>query len=45
MAEMNLLKGTWRSWILPSATLDPLALRRAAVVWPMAQLLRARAFT
>lgn len=42
MAEMNLLKGSWRSWILPGATLDPLRCAEAAVVWPMAQVLRAR---
>src|SRR5687768_6042276 len=42
MAEVNLLKGQWRSWILPQPKLDPLRCAEMAVLWPMAQLLRAR---
>jgi hypothetical protein len=42
IAEMNLLKGQWRSWVLPSPSLDPVRCAQLAVLWPMAQLLRAR---
>ncbi len=42
IAEMNLLKGQWRSWILPNATIDPVRCVQWAVLWPMAQLLRSR---
>jgi hypothetical protein len=40
ICEVNLLKRQWRSWILPSANLEPIHLLEAAVLWPMAQLLR-----
>lgn len=42
IAEMNLLKGTWRSWILPEPMLDATAVAEMAVLWPMAQVLRSR---
>jgi hypothetical protein len=42
MAELNLLKGSWRSWILPQPTLDPVRCAELAVLWPMAQMMRAR---
>jgi hypothetical protein len=42
MAEINLLKGQWRSWILPSPSIDPVAVAEMAVMWPMAQLLRSK---
>ena len=42
LAEINLLRGTWRSWILPEPKLDPLRCVEAAVLWPMAQLLRGK---
>lgn len=42
IAEMNLLKGHWRSWILPNAQIDTVRSVQMAVMWPMAQLLRAR---
>jgi hypothetical protein len=42
IAEMNLLKGQWRSWILPNAQMDTVRCVQMAVLWPMAQLLRAR---
>jgi hypothetical protein len=42
MAELNLLKGTWRSWILPQPTLDPVRCAELAVLWPMAQVMRSR---
>jgi hypothetical protein len=42
VCEIDLLKHRWRSWIIPGATLDAVQLAEAAVVWPMAQLLRLR---
>jgi hypothetical protein len=42
MCEINLLKHRWQSWLLPRPTLDPVRLAEAAVIWPMAQLLRLR---
>lgn len=40
LCEINVMKGTWRSWILPHPTLDPVRVAEMAVLWPMAQLLR-----
>jgi hypothetical protein len=40
ISEINLLRRTWRSWILPDASIDAVRLFEAAVMWPMAQLLR-----
>jgi len=40
LCEINVLKSTWRSWILPHPTLDPVRVAEMAVLWPMAQLLR-----
>jgi hypothetical protein len=42
LCEINILKGTWRSWVLPQPTLDPVRVAEMAVLWPMAQLLRAK---
>jgi len=42
MAEINLLKSQWRAWLLPSPSIDPVAVAEMAVMWPMAQLLRAK---
>jgi hypothetical protein len=42
ICEVNLLKRQWRSWILPSIMLESIHLLEAAVLWPMAQLLRGR---
>src|SRR4051812_13592284 len=42
IAEVNLLKAQWRSWVLPNATLDPVRCAQMCILWPMAQLLRAR---
>jgi hypothetical protein len=42
IAEVNLLKGAWRSWILPQPSIDPVRCAQLAVMWPMAQLLRSR---
>jgi hypothetical protein len=40
LCEINVLKGTWRSWILPQPTLDAVRVAEMAVLWPIAQLLR-----
>ena len=40
MAEINVLRGQWRSWILPQPKLDPVRLLDTAVLWPLAQLLK-----
>jgi hypothetical protein len=40
ITEINLLKRSWRSWVLPHASIDAVRLFEAAVMWPMAQLLR-----
>jgi hypothetical protein len=42
IAEINLLRAAWRSWVLPAPRLDPHACVELAVLWPMAQLLRGR---
>src|SRR6266850_108574 len=42
IVEVNLLKGQWRSWVLPAPTIDPVLVAQMALLWPMAQLLRAR---
>ena len=40
MAEINVLRGQWRSWVLPHAKLDPVRLLDTAVLWPLSQLLK-----
>jgi len=42
MAEINFLKGHWRSWVLPRPQFDALRCAEMAVLWPLAQLLRPR---
>lgn len=42
MAEINFLKGQWRSWVLPRPQFDAVRCAEAAVLWPLAQLLRPR---
>lgn len=42
LAEVNLLKGQFRSWILPEAVLDPDRVIENAITWPLAQLLRGK---
>jgi hypothetical protein len=42
IAEMNLLKAQWRSWVLPNCTIDSFHLAEGAILWPMAQILRPR---
>jgi hypothetical protein len=40
ICEINVLKGAFRSWVLPQPTLDETRVAELAVVWPIAQLLR-----
>ncbi|MDB5293610.1 MAG: hypothetical protein JWL69_4851 [Phycisphaerales bacterium] len=42
MAEINLLRAQWRSWILPRPRLDAHRVVESAILWPLAQLLRSR---
>lgn len=42
MTEINMLRGQWRSWLLPEPKIDPVRCVELAVVWPLAQLLRGR---
>ena len=42
MAEMNLLRAQWRSWVLENSAMDAVQLAEGALLWPMAQVLRAR---
>lgn len=42
MCEIDLLKHRWRSWLIPNPTLDPIQIAEGAILWPLAQLLRAR---
>ena len=42
MIEVNLLRSQWRAWMLPEPRVDPVRRAEMAVLWPLAQLLRAR---
>lgn len=42
MAELNLLKNRWRSWIFPHPAIDSVRCTEMAVMWPLAQLLQPR---
>ena len=42
VSEINLLKGQWRTWILPQPTVEPQRCLELAVMWPLAQLLRGK---
>jgi hypothetical protein len=42
MADINLLKGEWRSWVLPRPTVDAVRCVEMAALWPMAQVLRGK---
>lgn len=42
LCEVNLLKGHWRSWILPNPAADVSRIIERSIIWPVAQLLRAR---
>ena len=41
ICEINLLRRSWKSWVLPAPAIDAVRLFEAAVMWPMAQVLRA----
>jgi hypothetical protein len=42
MAELNLVKRQWRSWLLPRLSTDALRCVEMSVLWPLAQLLRCK---
>ncbi len=42
ICQINLLKHQWRSWVLPAPSADPIRCAEGAMLWPMAQLLKAR---
>jgi hypothetical protein len=42
IAEVNLIRGQFRSWILPTARIDAVRVAEMAILWPLAQLLRAK---
>jgi hypothetical protein len=42
LVEINLLKGHWRSWVLPEPMVESDRVVEMAVLWPIAQLLRAK---
>ena len=42
MAEVNPIKGRWRSSILPRPRTDTVRILEMAVLWPLAQILRPR---
>lgn len=42
LCELNVMKGQWKSWILPNPTADANRIIEHAVLWPIAQLLRSR---
>jgi hypothetical protein len=42
MVEIDLLKARWRTWLLPAPAADLARCVDEAVIWPLAQLLRAR---
>lgn len=42
LCEINLLKRSWRCWMLPGTDLDPVRGVEQAILWPMSQVLMAR---
>jgi hypothetical protein len=42
MSEINVLKGQWKSWIIPQPRLDPVRLTEISVLRPLAMLLKNR---
>ena len=42
IAELNLLRGRWRAWVLPRPAADATAVAESAVMWPVAQLMRGK---
>jgi hypothetical protein len=42
VCEINLLKRSWRSWVLEQAASEPMRTLERAVLWPMSQLMVSR---
>ncbi len=42
IAELNLLRGRWRAWVLPRPAVDATVVAESAVMWPVAQLMRGK---
>ena len=42
LCEINLLRGQWRTWVLPQPAVEPQRCLEMAVLWPLAQLLRGK---
>jgi len=42
MCEINVLRGEWKSWILPQALFDPVRLADSVIYHPLAQILKNR---
>lgn len=42
LCEVNMLRGHWRSWILPNRWATDASVIEQAVIWPLAQILRGR---
>lgn len=42
ICEINLLKSSWKSWMLPEADGEPMRAIENAILWPMAQILATR---
>jgi hypothetical protein len=42
LAEINLLRNQWRSWIVPELKIDAIRAAEFAILWPLAQLIRRR---
>jgi hypothetical protein len=40
LCEINLLKRHWKAWVIDRPSIDAIPLFEAAILWPMAQLLR-----
>jgi hypothetical protein len=45
MAEINLLRGQWRAWLLPQPAIDPYECMELSVLWPLSQLARGKGLT
>ena len=42
IAELNVVRGRWRAWVLPRPSVDATTVAEMAVTWPVAQLLRGK---
>src|SRR5690606_38016225 len=42
ICEINLLKSSWKSWMLAEADAEPMRAIENAILWPMAQILATR---